>query len=159
MESLNKTETPIFLSVVCSLFPKAIFFTFTLCLLFLCFSVLFALRLPRFRKRELILVLSYVCSICACLGFSVSSSSWCLGWAAVCDCGTPWTFLLPFLMYKFRQNVGKPEISDHFSEIVVVYKRKGYNIIVMKQSACLAAIQITVDHFAYLFNSRLWVGV
>ena len=25
-ESLSKTETPIFLSVVCSLFPKAIFF-------------------------------------------------------------------------------------------------------------------------------------
>ena len=29
-------------------------------------------------------------------GFSVSSSSWCLGRAAACDCGTPWTFLLPF---------------------------------------------------------------
>ena len=30
---------------------------------------------------------------------SVSSSSWCLGRAAVYDCGTPtpWTFLLPFL--------------------------------------------------------------
>ena len=27
---------------------------------------------------------------------SVSSSSWGLGRAAVCDCGTPWTFLLPF---------------------------------------------------------------
>ena len=30
MKSLNKTETPIFLSVVCSLFPKAIFLTFIL---------------------------------------------------------------------------------------------------------------------------------
>ena len=28
--------------------------------------------------------------------FSVSSSSWCLGRAAGCYCGTPWTFLLPF---------------------------------------------------------------
>ena len=28
MKSLSKTETPIFLSVVCSLFPKAIFLTF-----------------------------------------------------------------------------------------------------------------------------------
>ena len=27
-KSLNKTETPIFLSVVCSLFPEAIFLTF-----------------------------------------------------------------------------------------------------------------------------------
>ena len=30
MKSLNKTETSIFLSVVCSLFPKAIFLTFIL---------------------------------------------------------------------------------------------------------------------------------
>ena len=28
MKSLNKTETPSFLSIVCSLFPKAIFLTF-----------------------------------------------------------------------------------------------------------------------------------
>ena len=27
-----------------------------------------------------------VCSICACLVLSVSSSSWCLGRAAACDC-------------------------------------------------------------------------
>ena len=31
------------------------------------------------------------------LDLSVSSSSWGLGRAAVCDCGTPWTFLLPFI--------------------------------------------------------------
>ena len=30
------------------------------------------------------------------LDLSVSSSSWCLGRAAVYDCGTPCTFLLPF---------------------------------------------------------------
>ena len=36
-------------------------------------------------------------SVCACLDLSVSSPSWGLGRAAVCDCGTPWTFLLPFL--------------------------------------------------------------
>ena len=29
------------------------------------------------------------------LDLSVSSSTWCLGRAAVCDCGTLWTFLLP----------------------------------------------------------------
>ena len=32
------------------------------------------------------------------LRFVVSSSSWGLGRDAVCDCGTPWTFLLPFLV-------------------------------------------------------------
>ena len=64
-------------------------------ILCLCFSVLLVLQLPRLGKRELILVLSYICSFCACLDLSVSSSSWGLGRAAVCDCGTPWTFLLP----------------------------------------------------------------
>ena len=39
---------------------------------------------------------SCICSVCACLNLSVSSSSWCLGGAAVCGGGTPWTFLLPF---------------------------------------------------------------
>ena len=29
------------------------------------------------------------------MNLSVSSSSWCLGKAAVCDCSTPWNFLLP----------------------------------------------------------------
>ena len=42
-------------------------------------------------------MVSYVCSICACLVLSVSSSSWCLGRAVVCDSGTPWAFLLPFV--------------------------------------------------------------
>ena len=74
-------------------------YVFPCIILFLCFSVLLVLRLPRLGKRELILVLSYVCSDCACLDLSVSSSSWGLGRAAVCDCGTPWTFLLPFLTF------------------------------------------------------------
>ena len=52
------------------------------------------------------------------------------------------------LEYKFRKIVGKPEFSDHFSKIVICYKRKGYNIDVMKQSACLAINPITVDYFA-----------
>ena len=39
-------------------------------------------------------------SVCACLDLSVSSFSWGLGRAADCDCGTPWTFLLPFLYFQ-----------------------------------------------------------
>ena len=50
--------------------------------------------------------------VCACLDLSVSSSSWCLGRAAVCDCGTPWTFLLPFLGYNCKN------IFCHFFYIV-----------------------------------------
>ena len=56
------------------------------------------LRLPRLGKRELILVLFIGCLVCACLDLSVSASSWGLGRAAVCDCGTPWTFLLLFFL-------------------------------------------------------------
>ena len=33
------------------------------------------------------------------IGFVCFLFSWCLGRAAVCDCGTPWTFLLPFFMH------------------------------------------------------------
>ena len=42
--------------------------------------------------------LAFVRLICACLVLSVSSTSLCLGWAAACDCGTPWTFPLPFFI-------------------------------------------------------------
>ena len=65
-------------------------------ILFLCFSILLVLRLPRLGKRELILVL-FVRLFDLCLfGFVGSLPLWDLGRAAVCDCGTPWTFLLPF---------------------------------------------------------------
>ena len=65
-------------------------------ILFLCFSVLLALRLPHLGKRELILVL-FVCLIDLCFWicrFPLPLDV-CEG-GAVCDCGTPWTFLLPF---------------------------------------------------------------
>ena len=32
---------------------------------------------------------------------SVSSSSWCVGRAAVCDCGTPWIFTFFFFFFFF----------------------------------------------------------
>ena len=38
---------------------------------------------------------------CACLDLSVSSISWGLGRAAVCDCCTPWTFFLPLFFFGF----------------------------------------------------------
>ena len=57
--------------------------------------------------EELTLVL-FVRLFDLCLfGLSVSSSSWCLGKTAVCDCGTPWTFLLPFfsVFYIYVKNI------------------------------------------------------
>ena len=91
----SKAVAPVLLFVALWFILRGdLFYVLPCVILFLCFSVLLALRLPRLGKRELILVLFYVCSICACLVLSVFSSSWCLGGAAVCNCGTPWTYFL-----------------------------------------------------------------
>ena len=99
-------------------------YVFLCVILFLCFSVLLVLRLPRLGKRELILVL-FVCSVCACLDLSVFSSSWGLGRAAVCDCGTPWTFLLPFflifeLLYPVAFN--EPNVYSRYCVLLLSMK-------------------------------------
>ena len=74
-----------------------LFYVLPCVILFLCFSVLLALRLPRLGKRVLILVLFVRLLDLRLFWFlSVFSSSWCLGRAAVCDRGTVWTFLLHY---------------------------------------------------------------
>ena len=45
------------------------------------------------------------------------------------------------------------DISDEFRNIIIHYKRIGYNLNVMRQSACLVINPITVDGYAALFNS------
>ena len=52
------------------------------------------------------------------------------------------------LIYKFKKNVGRA-----VQKIIVRYKRIGYNINIMRQSACLVFNPITVNNFASLFNS------
>ena len=79
-------------------------YVFPCVILFLCFSVLLVLRLPRLGKRELILVL-FICLFGLCLFrfvgflFLLGSEKGC-----VCDCGTPWTFLL---LYFFIETLHK----------------------------------------------------
>ena len=107
-------------------------YVFPCVIMFLCFSVLLVLRLPRLGRRELIWVLFVrlfglylfgfvgflfllgsgkgfglwlwhsldfsLTFFCTCLVLSVSSSFWCLGRAAVCNCGTRLTFLLAFFL-------------------------------------------------------------
>ena len=76
-----------------------LFYVLPCVILFLCFSVLLALRLPRLGKRELILVL-FVRLFDLCLfGFVVFLFILVSG--KVCDCDTPWTFLLPFFFFFF----------------------------------------------------------
>ena len=45
------------------------------------------------------------------------------------------------------------DFSDQFRKIIMRYKRIGYNLSVMRQSACLVINPITVDGYAVLFNS------
>ena len=56
------------------------------------------------------------------------------------------------LVYKFKNIVGRADFSDQFTKIIVRYKRIGYNINIMQQSACLVFNPITVNNFASLFN-------
>ena len=56
------------------------------------------------------------------------------------------------LVYKFKKIVSRADFSDQFRKIIVRYKRIGYNINIMRQSACLVFNPITVNNFASLFN-------
>ena len=59
------------------------------------------------------------------------------------------------LVYKFKQVVGKPNFSDQFKKIVKRYIRVGYNLDIMRQSACLVLNPITVYSYGFLFNCTM----
>ena len=56
------------------------------------------------------------------------------------------------LVYKFKKIVGRNNFSDYFRKIIICYKRTGYNMNVMRQTACLVVNPITINNFADLFN-------
>ena len=56
------------------------------------------------------------------------------------------------LVYKFKRIVGKPNFSDQFKNIVKRYIRVGYNLDIMRQSACLVLNPIMVYSYGFLFN-------
>ena len=47
---------------------------------------------------------------------------------------------------------GMTDFSDQFRKIIMRYKRIGYNLNVMRQSACLVTNPIMVGSYAALFN-------
>ena len=47
---------------------------------------------------------------------------------------------------------GMTDFADQFRKIIMRYKRIGYNLNVMRQSACLVINPITFDGYAALFN-------
>ena len=56
------------------------------------------------------------------------------------------------LVYKFKRILKKPNFSDKFKKIVKPYIRVGYNLDVMRQSACLVLNPITDYSYGFLFN-------
>ena len=56
------------------------------------------------------------------------------------------------LMYKLKKIVGSNNFSAQFIKIISNYKKIGYNINILQQTACLVVNPITVGNFALLFN-------
>ena len=56
------------------------------------------------------------------------------------------------LVYKSKKIVGSNNFSAQFIKIISHYKKIGYNINVLQQTACLVVNQITAGNFAFLFN-------
>ena len=56
------------------------------------------------------------------------------------------------LVYKFKKIRGMTDFSDQFRKIIMRYKCIGYNLNVMRQSACLLIKSVKVDVYAALFN-------
>ena len=56
------------------------------------------------------------------------------------------------LVYKLKKIVGSYKFSAQFIKIVSHYKKIGYNINVLQQTACLVVNPIMVGNFAFLFN-------
>ena len=59
------------------------------------------------------------------------------------------------LVYKLKKIVGSYNFSAQFIYIISHYKKIGYNINVLQQTACLVVNPITVGNFAFFFNCTL----
>ena len=56
------------------------------------------------------------------------------------------------LAYKFKKFKGIYDFSFQFRKVITRYRRIGYNLNVMRQSACLVFNPIMVDNYAAFFN-------
>ena len=56
------------------------------------------------------------------------------------------------LVYRFRKIVGKSNFSEQVRKLIDRYKRIGFSLDIMRQTACLVVNPIIVDGYASLFN-------
>ena len=55
-------------------------------------------------------------------------------------------------VYKFKKIMGRTDFSNQFRKIMIRHKRIGYDLNVMRQSACLVINPFTVDNLVALFH-------
>ena len=58
-------------------------------------------------------------------------------------------------MFKLKKIVGSNNFSVQLIKIISHYKKIGYKINVLQQTACLVVNPLTVGNFAFLFNCTL----
>ena len=58
------------------------------------------------------------------------------------------------LVYRFKKILGKSNFSEQFRKLINRYKRIGYSLDIMRQTACLVVNPIIVDGYASLFNCK-----
>ena len=56
------------------------------------------------------------------------------------------------LVYKLKKSVCSEKCSVHVIKIISHYKKIGFNINVLQQTACLVVNPITVDNLTFPFN-------
>ena len=56
------------------------------------------------------------------------------------------------LVYKFKKIIGNPNFSNLLKRIVNRFKRAGYSLEIMRQTACLVFNPIMVEGYAALFG-------
>ena len=60
------------------------------------------------------------------------------------------------LVYKFKKIIGNPNFSNLLKRIVNRFKRAGYSLDIMRQTACLVFNQIMVEAMLHSLVARRW---
>ena len=63
------------------------------------------------------------------------------------------------MVYKLKKIVGSYNFLAQFIKIISYYKKIGYNIDVLQQTACLVVNPITVATLLSSLAARRWVGL
>ena len=60
------------------------------------------------------------------------------------------------LVYEFKKIIGNPNFSNLFKRIVNRFKRAGYSIDIMRQTACLVLTQSWLNAMLHALVARRW---